>query len=218
MSSPIIPEGAYSYEFLEEVESEVSGKIQVLFNPVWGITIRTGKTTQSGGDLTKTFKEPLLWVKNRELNAKTCLILGFGSGTVAQLIENLWEGIKITGVEIDPLMLSLGEKYFNLDKKRYEIKIMDADKYLKKVLGKQKFDIIIADIYVGDNVPEIFDSEKFFRKLSKIINKNGFVLVNRLFRGNYIIKAKFTTGEIKKVFKKIVPLFSRKNVLLACSF
>lgn len=73
------------------------------------------------------------------------LILGLGCGSLVKLISKKWPKAKITGVEIDPVMISLGKKYFNLEKFK-NLKIIQDDAKKQKLSG---YDLIICDAYLG---------------------------------------------------------------------
>ncbi len=104
------------------------------------------------------------------------LILGLASGSMIPLIQKKWPEAKITGIEIDPLMIALGKKYFHLDKyENLEIKIIDANKYLQNTTAK--FDLIIFDLYKGKELPQ---NTKLFSKIAKLLKPNGILMVNQL--------------------------------------
>ena len=93
----------------------------------------------------KALKElPPLWRGELLRNIKV-LVLGLGCGTVIPIIFKKWPKAKIVGVEIDPVMINLGEKYFGL--KNFEnLKIICGDAKKQKLSG---YDLIITDAYLG---------------------------------------------------------------------
>lgn len=104
---------------------------------------------------------------------KNILILGLGCGTLVKLISKKWPEARISGVEIDPVMIDLGKKYFGLDKyKNLKIILSDVKKFLTK--PQPKFDLVFVDFYKG-NIPE---KQKI--NYPKILNKNGVILINHL--------------------------------------
>src|SRR3989338_7700264 len=95
-----------------------------------GTYIQAGGLTQSGGIVEIIWKKTLKKVKSEEGKVKSALILGLGGGTVAKLIRKNWPEAKITGVDIDPVMIELGKKYLHLDESQVKIKIQDATKVI----------------------------------------------------------------------------------------
>ena len=80
-------------------------------------------------------------------------------------------------MEIDPVMLRIGRQYFDLDKiPNLKILNLDAKSYLLKT--KDKFNVILIDLYLGDQVPEFVYSPKFLEKLGQL---GQLVIFNHLF-------------------------------------
>lgn len=100
------------------------------------------------------------------------LILGLGCGTVVKLISKFWPAAKITGVEIDPVMIDLGKKYFAL-LQFPDLKIIQshAREYIK--YSKTKFDLILIDAYIGN-------TKSSLPTVKKLLSKNGIIVTNNL--------------------------------------
>ncbi|KKR69202.1 MAG: hypothetical protein UU12_C0046G0006, partial [Candidatus Woesebacteria bacterium GW2011_GWA2_40_7b] len=113
-------------KILEERESKYNGHLRVVKNIGLGTYIQAEGLTQSGGIVETIWKSTLKRIhKSLATNHKT-LILGLGGGTVAKLIRKLWPKAKITGVDIDPLIVELGKKYLGMGKYDVDIQIADA--------------------------------------------------------------------------------------------
>ena len=75
------------------------------------------------------------------------LILGFGAGSIAEIIASYKPKCAITGVEIDSKVIELGKKYFgNEQLKNNEIICSSADVFVKNT--DKKFDLIIINIAI----------------------------------------------------------------------
>lgn len=98
------------------------------------------------------------------------LILGLGCGTAARIISQKYPHAKITGVEIDPIMIDIGKKYFALDKIP-NLKILVKDARHFRSIGR--FDLVLVDIYVGAKQVRI-------SRLKKFLAPTGQILVNCL--------------------------------------
>src|SRR5687767_13543736 len=62
----------------------------------------------------------------RDLPMKKILVLGVAGGTVIHLFKEMYPEAVITGVEIDPVMITLGKKYFDLENVRH-LTIIESD-------------------------------------------------------------------------------------------
>ncbi|HBR71951.1 MAG TPA: hypothetical protein DEA27_04110 [Candidatus Moranbacteria bacterium] len=133
------------------------------------------------------------------------LILGLGGGTVSKLLRNKYPDAKITGVEIDPLMIELGKKYLDLDKYDIDIQIADAFVFLKN--NRKKYDLVIVDTYLGDKVVEIARSD---------LAINGVTIFNRLYYGDKRPDTVRFGNRLEKIFKKVTWFYPEANLMFLC--
>ncbi len=180
-------------KILEERKSRYNGNVKVVRGLGFGTYIQVNNLTQSGGVVESIWRETLKNLKTKKL--KNCLILGLGGGTVAKLIRKYWPESEITGVEIDPMMIELGKKYLGLNNTK--VIIQDAYEFIKK--NKEKYDLVIVDLYIGDEFPEKFEKEEFLNKLTK----NELVIFNRLYFGEKRKEAVKFGNKLKKIFPKV---------------
>ncbi|HEX7456759.1 MAG TPA: fused MFS/spermidine synthase [Candidatus Nanoarchaeia archaeon] len=109
------------------------------------------------------------------------LILGLGAGTTAKIITKRFGPIAIDGVEIDPLIVELGKKYFALDQPNLNIIIADASDFIKD--ARYKYDLICVDVFVAGSVPKEIENREFFEKVKNALADDGIVTVNKIFSG-----------------------------------
>lgn len=198
-------------EVLAERTSPINGKIRVLRSLGLGTYIQVENLTQSGGVVTRVWKTSLKKVKRKKKEVKTCLILGLGGGSAATLVKKYWPNAKITGVDIDPIMVSLGKKYLGLSEVKVEIE--DAKEFLK---NKKKFDLILVDAYVGDNFPEKFEKEDFLLSVKSSLGKEGIAVFNRLYYGEKRPLAVKFAERLDKIFGNVERVFPEANMMLTC--
>ncbi|MFZ3301906.1 MAG: class I SAM-dependent methyltransferase [Microgenomates group bacterium] len=194
-------------KILEERDSKYNGHLRVLRTWGMGNYIQAGGLTQSGGIVESIWKSTLKIVKNKEI--KSILILGLGGGTLGKLLRNKYPNAKITGVEIDPIMIELGKKYLDLDKYNIDIKIEDTNKFK---FGE--YDLVIVDMYSGDNFPKEFESEKFLKKLTKFKT----VIINRLYFGDKRPDTVRFGNKLEKIFSKVTWFYPEANLMFICGY
>ena len=211
-------------KILEERKSKYNGDIKVVKSLGYGTYIQVEGLTQSGGVVTDVWRTTLKKLRTKEI--KNCLILGLGGGSAAKLVRKYWPETKITGVDIDPVMVDLGRKYLGLDEQGVTILISDAKGVCNKLSEKRKkFDLILVDLYVGDKVPEIFEENDFIKTISKLLPKDGIAVFNRLYQRSWPSSAYY--GEkrpqamrflkrLEKVFVSVDPVYPQANVMFLC--
>lgn len=144
-----------------------------------------GGLTQSGWIIEQIWGKAMRSLLPHGYRPQKVLILGFGAGSSAKLISRRFPASEITGVEIDPVVIDIGKRYFKTDQiPNLRIVNDDAVKFINTT--KTHFDLTLVDCYLGDSVPKELGSLTFVNKLT---SKSTYVLVNRLFWADYQTKA-----------------------------
>lgn len=142
------------------------------------------------------------FIKN---NIKKILIVGGGDLAIASRMLNFKSVEKITLIDIDQVVLEVSRKYFPefskkvLGNSKVEIITDDASRYIKK-LGKNEFDLVIADTTDDMGVGASLYSEKFIQQLFHI-TANGGILMK--LGGSVFLQKKLLTKSkllLQKVF------------------
>jgi len=205
---------------LEEVESPINQKIVVLKSFIFGTHIQVGGLTQSGGIVVDIWERTFKKIVKLKAEIKKCLILGLGGGSLVKVIRKFYPKAKITGVDIDYLMVDLGKKYLGLSEKDVEIFIEDAQVYLRKNLksrkARPKFDLIIVDLYIGDQFPEKFENPQFLVSVKDNLEKGGLAVFNRLYFEEKRSKADKFLSDLQKNFSQVSVFYPQANVMFLC--
>jgi spermidine synthase len=194
-------------KILEEQKSKYNGDLKVVRSLGLGTYIQSDGLTQSGGIVESIWKSTLRKIKSAKTQINDCLILGLGGGTVVKLIRKYWPEANITGVDIDPVIVELGRKYLGLKKDDVNIKIGDASKFTK-----EKYDLVIVDLYNGYNFPKKFEDENFLKSLTK----NNLVIINRLYFGDKRPLAVKFGLKLQKIFKGVENYYPEANLMFLC--
>ena len=204
---------------LEKVKSPINGEIEVIRSLAFGTYIQVANLTQSGGILFDVWKKPLKKVAGSKKQVASVLILGLGGGTVVKLVKKFWPEAKITGVDLDPIMIELGKKYLGLDEKVVEISISDAFNFLATYDSQHttKFDLILIDLYVGDDFPKKFESENYIQRTRTILASGGIVIFNRLYYGEKRKVAVKFAVKLEKSFSRVEYFYPEANVMFITS-
>lgn len=111
---------------------------------------------------------------------QTSLILGFGLGSIAQMLEQKFnQNLEFTGVEIDPNVIHLAQRYI-LPQLTSHISIIETDAKNFVQQNTQTYDLICVDIFVGATIPPYFYQKEFIEFIGSIQNENGLVIFNHL--------------------------------------
>lgn len=190
---------------LKKVNSPTNGELTVKWDTLDGYTILGGGLWQVGGPVEGVWKIGLAKVSGDKFSK--ILILGLGGGTIAKLARKKWPDSKIVGVDIDPIIVKLGEDYLGLKKFNVEQHIEDAEQFIKK--EKRHFDLICVDMYLGENYPEKFEDEKFIKNTKKLLTKDGVLAVNRLYFGKKRALAEKFLKLLKQNFTNVTEVYPK---------
>jgi len=204
-------------KIIEKKKSKHNGEIEVIKDFFWGTHLKVGGLTQSGGIVESFWKQTLKRIHNSYFIIHNSLILGLGGGSAAKWVRKFWLNCQITGVDIDPAMVELGKKYLGLDRFEIEIEIADAYQYIKYNIQNTKFDLILVDLYLGDQFPEKFESEKFLGIIYKLLSDKGLAVFNRLYFGGKRTEAIKFGKKLEKVFSKVEYYYPQANLMFICS-
>lgn len=206
----------FGTKILEERRSKFNENLKVVRSFGFGTYIQADGLTQSGGVVEEIWKSTLKKVKGERREVKECLVLGLGGGTVVKLINKNWPGAKITGVDIDPEIVELGKKYLGLDEQKVKIVISDAAQYTKYNILNTKFDLIIVDLYNGDQFPKKFESKNYIHLVRSLLSREGTVVFNRLYYKDKKIEAEHFGEKLKMVFNSVESFRPVSNLMYIC--
>jgi len=140
------------------------------------------------------------------------LIVGLAAGTTAQSYSAAFPEVNIDGVEIDPLVVEIGKKYFNMTMSNLNIILSDGRLYVKTT--QNKYDIVALDVY-RDILPYHMITVEFFDEIKSILKPGGVLSINiaKLTNSNILDIISNTLLQVfPKVYKVNVP--SSNNYLL----
>ncbi len=182
---------------IEERKSEVSGKLEVLYTN-GKYVLDTPNVNYSFGGLHTVFQRAFSQYRIKEREIKNVLMLGFGCGSVASILQDEYgKDLEIIGVEKDEMVIELAKKYFSLDKyKKLTLHCMDAYDFVQDAT-LPFFDLIVVDIFVDPIVPEKFQDEIFLSACGKILSPNGLLFFN------FIIRDEKTRDKGGMLYKKM---------------
>jgi spermidine synthase len=174
-----------SYFYPQKVatyESSVSGPVEV-YSFQGSVRVVADGLTQSGGLVTTLWSTALEDAQSKYFKSYSpqgVLILGYGSGSAALVARKLWPKAKITGIEIDPVMIELGEKYIFPTKSASTpgVNIIQTDAFTYLDHNRTKYDLIINDLYLGSVIPPKSYSRHFINNIKRSLSDRGCALFN----------------------------------------
>lgn len=128
------------------------------------------KTGESRLDYTQLQQKNIALIGNAP---KTALLLGLGGGVLAN--DLCKENIKVTAIELDERIISIAKKYFNLNP---EVEVIQDDARHGLYSLKEKFDLVMIDLFHAEITPSHVLSLESFEKIKSLLNENGILSIN----------------------------------------
>lgn len=175
-------EGIVSYILplqIEATSSQYNSYLEILLSK-GKYVMNSEDANYSFGSLYNIFQNTFKDIKLETLNISNCLVLGLGGGSVIQLLKEKYRlNIPITAVEIDPVVIQLGYKYFEFAKYK-DVTVVNDDAYSFVRKNTLEYDLIIIDLYINDEVPSVFHTNEFVFALHNISHNNTVILFNKM--------------------------------------
>jgi spermidine synthase len=192
-----------------KAKSPLSKTLEVTWNN-GRLVLDSENANYSFGSLQQILKKGLRFIGfERIRNFESILVLGVAGGSVIKtLVDDVkFEG-KITGVEIDAEVITLANKYFDLDKiQNLELIIGDAFEFVLRT--KDKYDLIIIDVFFDTTMPNFLFEDYFIHRVQFLMNLNGFILFNTMVLTekdklrNSLYKEKFVNDYSIRMYPKV---------------
>lgn len=210
----------FSYLYPIKIFKKKSARSKVI-EVTWAngeLVLDSENTNYSYGSLQRILRYGLRNIGyDKVLQMEHILVLGVAGGSVIKtLVDEINYKGKITGVEIDSEMIQIANQYFNLNEiKQLEIIIDDAFEFVLKT--KDRYDLIIIDIFEDTNMPNFLFEKFFSERVCFLLKDQGFILFNTMIldEAHNVRNRKYITEINAQLFtSKMLPRIEVHNELI----
>ena len=166
---------SYIYPITKTVKSNYNGTLEITWHNGKKY-LNTKNANYSYGSLQEILKFGLEKIQLK--NTNSILLLGLAGGSVIETLQQDYNyKNSITAVDIDPVIIDVAKKEFNLNNyKKLEIICDDALHFVEQ--NKKHYDLIIIDLFIDTKMPEQFLGIPFWKNIIKSNSKTGHILFN----------------------------------------
>lgn len=202
---------SYLWPQTKHIESDVSGGLEVGWRDGKKV-LDSGTVNYSYGGLQKVLSYGLEQIPLESV--RSVLVLGMGGGSVIESLRTKFNYTHpIVAVEIDPVVIEIAEEEFGITAYNdLEVVCADAAEYLEETT--EKFDLIIVDLFIGEQVPDRFYEKTFWQDIDKRTNNGGKVLFNAEVRETNTIGKNFLNSLPKTFSYKVLTGVMGGNTLV----
>jgi len=183
--------------------------------------IYAGGLLQSGSIIKDLWQKPLKSVDLHHDASPQILILGFGGGTVAQLLLDKFPNSHIKGIEIDPVMIKIYKEHFSCPVRVEDLRplqLIQADCFHWIQNCEQKYDLILIDLYQGHDIPQQLYKKEFIRNIKTSLGPKGQLLLNHLFFDDYKKRIPELIKTLETQFSDIRLIRNLSNIFLLAKY
>lgn len=156
---------------------------------------------------------------NLDKYAATILVFGVGGGTAFHMLRRIYPQASIVGVDIDPEIIRISKMYFGLnDLQNLRLIDRDAASFAREAARqKKRYDLVIIDLYVGNDVPAFVEGSDFLKAIESLKAANGRVILNYFSYYNQPQKSKILLDRLAKIYQSVQRKNILRNIFFYCS-
>ena len=106
------------------------------------------------------------------------LVIGLAAGTAPNLYSQIYGPVEIVGVELDPQIIEVGRRYFDMTQPNLTTVVADGRRWLQDQPEDVRFDIVLIDAYRPPYIPFHLTTVEFFQLARKHMSEPGILMIN----------------------------------------
>jgi len=106
------------------------------------------------------------------------LIIGLAAGTVSELYTDIYGPLPITGIELDPAIIAVGQQYFAMNQPNLTPIAADGRRWLAEQPATARWEQIAIDAYRPPYIPFHLTTVEFFTLVRAHLTTDGVVAIN----------------------------------------
>ena len=121
---------------------------------------------------------PLFRPQGRVDPHERVLVIGLAAGTAPNLYTRIYGPLEIVGVELDPQIIEVGRRYFDMTHPNLTAVAADGRRWLLDQPEDEIFDIVLVDAYRPPYIPFHLTTVEFFQLARKHMSEQGVLMIN----------------------------------------
>ena len=174
-SSGQIYETESAYNYIQVVEINGTRYLRLNEGQGWH-SIYNPQTLEYGGPWQQFLVGPFFYANRLPEDIHRIAIVGLAAGTTARQAAAVFPNVVIDGFEIDPKIVDVGLKYFDMNVPNLNVIIQDGRWGLAHSL--EKYDLISVDAYRPPYIPPHLTTQEFFHIAADHLNPDGVLAIN----------------------------------------
>jgi len=132
-------------------------------------------------------------------NLADVLCIGLGVGVVP--MEFAREGVRVDVVEINPAVVPVAQKFFDLKPEQLNLVIGDGRYFVNRC--RKKYDAVVLDAFLGDSNPSHLMTREAFAGVRRVLRPGGVLVINCF--GKFASGQDYFTASLDKTLRAVFP-------------
>ncbi len=164
-----------AYNYIQVVE--FNGTRYLRLNEGQGVHSEYNPNTlEYGGPWQQFLVGPFFYTNRQPEDIRRIAIVGLAAGTTARQAVAVFPNVVIDGFEIDPKIVDVGRRYFDMNLPTLNVIVQDGRWGLAS--SPEKYDLISVDAYRPPYIPPHLTTQEFFQIAADHLNPDGALVIN----------------------------------------
>ena len=107
-------------------------------------------------------------------NIQDALCIGLGIGAIP--MDFAHRGVRVDVVEINPAIVPVAVRYFDLQTNLFHLTLDDGRHYLNRC--RTQYDVVVLDAFLGDSSPSHLLTHEAFASMHRVLRPGGTLVIN----------------------------------------
>ncbi|MCL6106641.1 MAG: fused MFS/spermidine synthase [Actinobacteria bacterium] len=167
-----IYEGESPYQYVQVIQKDGTRYLQL--NEGWAVHSEYNPSQPLTGGYWDYFLVAPWFGSNRPPGE--VLNIGSAAGTICKELLDVYPRAHVDAVELDPDVVAVGRKYFDMNEKNLTVYVGDGRPYIKTC--RKSYDMIAIDAFRQPYIPFYLTTREFFQEVKDHLNPGGTVMIN----------------------------------------
>lgn len=191
VASPLLPLGSLKdipnlvyereslYNYIQVTQDPQTGTRELILNEgeaIHSIYYPDKSKTLTGWYWDYFLAAPYLNKNYQATQFKSAAIIGLAAGTIAHQITQVYGPVSIDGVELDPAIVNVGRKYFDMNEPNLHVYTQDGRPFMETT--KHTYDLVAIDAFQQPYIPFQLTTREFFQEIHSHLSPTGVLTLN----------------------------------------
>jgi len=132
-------------------------------------------------------------------NISDVLCIGLGVGIVP--MEFARQGARVDVVEINPAVVPLAARFFDLQTNKLNLTLGDGRHFLNRC--RKQYDVVVLDAFLGDSSPSHLMTQEAFASIRRVLRPGGTLVINSF--GDLEAGKDFFAASLNQTLRAVFP-------------